>query len=344
MSLLINESSQCEFFVPDIFDTLGASFKNDIASMEHPIFTLSKKIDLRNLEYEKGDVKITIKPNTDGLPTIFDKDILLYCISIMMNEINAGRTPPRTLRISCHDLLKTTNRATNDNGYRLLKKALDRLKGVSIKTNIKTNKHEQTSAFGIIDRYDIVESNKVKNRMVRLEITLAKWFYNSAIGKEVLTIHPDYFRLGKPIERRLYEIARKHCGKSHQWEIKLDKLLLKIGSTGSLRLFRSRLKKIALDNNLPDYCFSIDGNDKVLFYQKHNNAEKNTSSKEINFNIFDIRPNTLKYARTLLINTGFDINTIMDQWITYMNTKEPPANKNGSFIGFVKHKIKQQTY
>ncbi len=30
---------------------------------------------------------------------------------------------------------------------------------------------------------------------------------------EVLTLPPDYFRLRKPTERRIYEIARKHCGK-----------------------------------------------------------------------------------------------------------------------------------
>ncbi|MCA9184408.1 MAG: replication initiator protein A [Pirellulaceae bacterium] len=28
----------------------------------------------------------------------------------------------------------------------------------------------------------------------------------------MLTLHRDYFRLRKPLERRVYEIARKHCG------------------------------------------------------------------------------------------------------------------------------------
>ncbi len=30
-------------------------------------------------------------------------------------------------------------------------------------------------------------------------------------------MHRDYFRLRKPLERRMYELARKHCGKQDEW-------------------------------------------------------------------------------------------------------------------------------
>lgn len=139
-SLLPERHPVQDFFIADIFDNIPV--KDDIASMEHPVFSLSKKRDIRNLEYKNGNFTITFKPTTDGLPTIFDKDILLYCGSLMMKEINRGNIPPKKLRISSHDLLVATNRKTSGEGYRLLKKALDRLKGVSIKTNIKTNNHQ----------------------------------------------------------------------------------------------------------------------------------------------------------------------------------------------------------
>ncbi|MCB0633944.1 MAG: replication initiator protein A, partial [Lewinella sp.] len=222
LSLLPERHPTKDFFIADIFDNLP--FKDDIASMEHPIFTLSKKKDLRDLEYRYGDVRISIQPTSDGLPNIFDKDVLLYCGSMLMEQINKGTIPPKTLRISSHDLLVATNRPTSGEGYTLLKKALDRLSGVKIKTNIKTNKREITERFGLIDKYTIIESSRVKKRMVRLEITLSDWFYNSIIGKEVLTINREYFRLGKALERRLYEIARKHCGKNPEWSIGLKKL------------------------------------------------------------------------------------------------------------------------
>jgi plasmid replication initiation protein len=53
----------------------------------------------------------------------------------------------------------------------------------------------------------LVESVKRTKRMVELEITLSEWLYNSVIGEEVLSINHDYFRLRKPIERRIYEIG-----------------------------------------------------------------------------------------------------------------------------------------
>jgi hypothetical protein len=35
--------------------------------------------------------------------------------------------------------------------------------------------------------------------------------YNAVAGFEVLTLHRDYFRLRKPMERRIYELARKRA-------------------------------------------------------------------------------------------------------------------------------------
>lgn len=61
--------------------------------------------------------------------------------------------------------------------------------------------------------------------MIELEVTLSEWLYNSVIGEEILSIDHDYFRLRKPIERRIYEIARKHCGKQKKWYIGLKKVL-----------------------------------------------------------------------------------------------------------------------
>ena len=57
--------------------------------------------------------------------------------------------------------------------------------------------------------------------MEAVEVTLSEWLYNAVLGKEVLTISRDYFRLRKPIERRLYELARKHCGNQEKWTVGL---------------------------------------------------------------------------------------------------------------------------
>lgn len=339
MSLLKENRPEHDFFMADIFD--NTPVKDDMASMEHPLFVLSKKKDMRNLEYRKDNVSITIKPNTDGLPTIFDKDVLLYCGSLLMAEINAGRIPSKTLRVSSHDLLVSTNRMVNGEGYRLLKQALDRLQGVSIKTNVKTNKREQTSAFGIIESYDIIESSKVKNRMVKLEITLSDWFYNSIIGKEVLTINRDYFRLGKPMERRFYEIARKHCGNQREWSIGLSALMDKTGSTGTLRLFRSRTKIIAEDNHIPDYSMALDADDKVTFRRKNTAPEDNQEWLPLD-DMPRIRKATIDKARRIVddAGTGWSFQAIHEQFtVALASGKFTPENADGAFIGFVKKKV-----
>ena len=343
MTLLAEKHPIRDFFVADIFDNLGAAFKDDMASMEHPIFVLSKKKDMRNLEYRKDGVSISIKPTTDGLPTIFDKDILLYCASLLMTEINAGRMPPKTLRVSSHDLLVATNRQTNDDGYKRLKQALNRLTGVLINTNIKTNKREITKGFGILDSYEVIESSKVKNRMVKLEITLSDWFYNSIVGKEVLTINRDYFRLGKPMERRLYEIARKHCGRQHSWSIGLIPLMEKTGSTGTLRLFRSRMKIIAQDDHLPDYAITIDDSDKVTFISK--NAGTDMQELLPLDDLPTISRKTLNTAARIVedAGTGWDFHTLHSEFTqSLISGTFKPDNANGAFINFIKKKVKER--
>ena len=336
MTRLKDNYPQADFFIPDMFDNLGASFKDDIASMEHPIFVLSKKKDMRHLEYKNGEVSITIAPSTYGLPTIFDKDVLLYCAALLMTEINAGKTPPKTLRVSCRDMLVSTNKRTDGNDYERLKQALDRLTGVMIKTNKKTNNREIIRGFGVLDSYEVIESSKVKNRMVRLEITLSDWFYNSVLGKEVLTINRDYFLLGKPMERRLYEIARKFCGESAQWKIGLAKLMEKTGSTDTLRKFRLRLKTIASDDHLPDYSLALDENDIVTFRQKTEVTQLPLLDRK---QLRDIKGETIGRARDMLVGTGLDFDNVITEWSNHMQKKGNPENINGALIGFVKTKI-----
>jgi plasmid replication initiation protein len=342
-NLLPIRHAQGEFFIADIFD--GLPFKDDMASMGYPFFSLSKKIDLRTIEYKKDGVHITITPSIKGLPTIFDKDVLLYCGSLLMSEFKrleaiGGGLPPKTLRVSTNDLLIATNRYICGDSYDLTEKSLDRLHGVSIKTNIKTNDIEQTQAFHLIESYEFIKSHYVKDRRVALEITLSDWFYNSVIGKEVLTISRDYFRLGKSLERRLYELVRKHCGHQSEWRIAMQTLHEKSGSTGRLALFRSYVKAIAEDNHLPDYTLEIIEGDNVLF--------KNRKSEYLP--LFDnpqdlplISPETIKKGAILVqkSGTGWDYQELCNQFNQEILNGFRPKRINGAFLNFIKKKIRQ---
>jgi len=77
----------------------------------------------------------------------------------------------------------------------------------------------------------------------------------------VLTLSPDYFRLRKPLDRRIYELARKHCGAQASWRVTVATLHEKSGSTGGLRKFRLNVKTLAETDELPDYRVTFDHDD-----------------------------------------------------------------------------------
>jgi len=267
-ALLPERHKQKDFFICDVFD----SFKDDIASMEHPVFSLSKKPDHRVLMYEYNGVKIKIKPSYTGLATILDKDILLYLASSLMSAKNCGERISKTVRFTSYDYLIATNKGTGGFQYNQMKEGLERLKGTVIQTNIKTNGVETTEEFGLIDKWKIVKEDG-KGKAIAIELKLSDWFYNSIVGDSVLSIDRDYFRLRKPTERRLYEIARKHCGNQMTWKINIEKLKSKMGITSQLKTLRFNLRKIATTNHLPEYNIFIE-DDMVLFSRKDAPKEK----------------------------------------------------------------------
>ncbi|WP_375244921.1 replication initiator protein A [Sphingomonas parapaucimobilis] len=114
MSLLPDRHPNLDFFVLDIADAVP---KDDMASMEHPLFSLATKPDMRHLEYRNGDNVLKIRPSGLGLPTIFDKDILIFTISQLMARKNRGEPIGDTVRFSARELSVATNRPIGGNHY-----------------------------------------------------------------------------------------------------------------------------------------------------------------------------------------------------------------------------------
>ena len=104
--------------------------------------------------------------------------------------------------------------------------------------------------------------------MVAVEITLPEWLYRSVQAKQVLTLSPDYFRIRKPVDRRIYELARKHCGNQRQWQCTLKTLHEKSGSTDALRNFRGAVRTLSEADQLPDYRVQLDDSDLVTFSRR----------------------------------------------------------------------------
>jgi plasmid replication initiation protein len=106
--------------------------------------------------------------------------------------------------------------------------------------------------------------------MVAVQLRLSDWLYNAVLGHEVLTLSREYFRLSGGLERRLYELARKHCGHQATWTIGVDLLHKKTGSMATLRKFRELLKRAADNDALPDYRIRYDTeSEQAVFYTKN---------------------------------------------------------------------------
>lgn len=329
--LLPDRNEQGDFFVCDIFD---AAPKGDMASMAHPIFSLATKPDYRIREYKAaGGEFVIVKPSADGLATIHDRDVLIYCISQIIAALNEGREVSQVVRIKAHDLLKATNRVTDGRGYEGLRAALTRLQGTQIETNIITGGMEQLDIFSIIDRARIVRETR-DGRMQEVEVRLSDWVFNAIREKEVLTLHRDYFRLRKPLERRIYELARKHCGTKSEWRIGLRKLQEKCGSGSTLREFRRLVLNIveqdAEHGHIPDYALSFDSaNDQVVMTSR--NTVREVEAEDV-VHVPPLKPDT--YAKARDAAPGWDVYALEQEWREWIS--EAPREPNAAFLGFCK--------
>jgi hypothetical protein len=323
-----------DFFICDVTDAIP---KDDMGSMEHPIFSLSTKPDRTVREYEHNGVKITITPSVMGLATIHDKDILIFCISQLVAKMNAGAPLHKTVHLKAYDLLVSTNRNTDGRGYEQLEAALDRLSGTRIKTNIKTNEERIKEGFGLIDSWKVVRHSK-SERMSEVQITLSDWVFNAVLGREVLTLHRGYFRLRKPLERRIYELGRKHCGKQDEWTISLELLKKKCGSGSEDFEFRRLVgvicKEDAQHNHIPDYAVSLDG-DNVRFVNRHTMKPLPVHDTTF-FPTVDLET----YNDARIVAPGYDVYALEQEWRNFWVESGKPELKSAdaAFIGFCKNR------
>lgn len=329
-SLLPVRHPEMDFFVCNISNPVP---KDDMASMEHPIFSLSTKPDCRILEYKHKDVTVEITPSMKGLATIHDKDILIYCISQIIARKNKGLPVSRKLYIQAYDMLVSCNRPTGGESYERLVAAMERLSGTRIKTNIETGEDTIVAGFGMIESWDIVRRTR-QGRMVSMSVTLSEWLYNAVLADEVLTLSKDYFRLRKPIERRIYEITRKHCGAQNNWKVGLELLHKKCGSADTLRKFRMKIRELAQSGHLPDYDLKFEKEtDSVVFFSK----KRTEQSHQLDMVLLEQK--TLEKAKPYAIQLRKELYMLEQEWRSWNAKKRSKiSNPDAAFLKFCQKK------
>jgi plasmid replication initiation protein len=331
MALLKEKHPNRDFFVVDFADVVP---KDDTATMEHPLFSLATKPDMRHLRYENGGISLEIVPGTTGLPTIFDKDVLIFCVSVLMHRMNAGQAIDRSVRFSAREFCVATNRPVGGDHYKRLKAAFSRLMDVRFTTNMPFQGKRKTRMFHLVDEASFVSSGDERDRLEYCEVKLSDWTMDAIHNRALVSINRDYFRLRRPLERRLYELARKHCGSQEKWTIGLEKLQLKTGSNAPLKRFRHNLRQIIADDETPVYKFSLGANDLVTVRPRRTENQITPSIK--------IPSWADEKAREVARSKGWDFYALQSEFVGFATSKinagDPPKDIGAAFVGFCKSK------
>ena len=257
-----------------LVDLMAATPKSAIPTAEHPFFGLSKNPWKKNgcvRRYESPSGKEYLELSGDqryGLPTIFDQDFLIYAVSAMAAERKKLKDTPHAsgrrrvlnniIQFSTAEFADFTHRTTigKDGKVRLpgsryeqIEAGINRLVRTTVTTNIVSAGFSRTDLFGILDSASIERRELLRKHgaaaeaLVACRIKLSDWILAAIEAGHLITLDRRYFDLRSPLDRRLYQIIRKHCGQQTKWEIGLPKLYLKSGSLSPLREFRRQIRQ-----------------------------------------------------------------------------------------------------
>ena len=188
-----------------------------------------------------------------------------------------------------------------------------------------------TTGFGLIEGWQIVRRTRA-GRMVSVSVTLSEWLYRAILARSVLTLSRDYFTLRRPLERRLYELSRKHCGRQSRWRVSLEVLQKKTGSASPRRVFRAMLREIIAADRLPDYHLSEEPGDMVRVVPRA--AVVEPAPRGLGARLA-LRPETFDAARALA--PGADVYALEAEWRAWWVSTGSPRLRSAdrAFLGWL---------
>ncbi len=144
----------------------------------------------------------------------------------------------------------------------------------------------------------------------------------------MLTLSRDYFRLRKPLERRIYELARKHCGRQTEWRVSVETLAKKSGSASPRRVFRKMIRDMIEADKLPDYQLSEEPGDIIRIAQRRPELAPGEGPQ--------LKPETLDEARGM--KPGQDIHSLVAEWRGFWAVSGRPRLRSAdrAFLGWIR--------
>lgn len=231
--------------------------------MAYPYFSLTKQKRTKTLHFvnQTGDIEIKVEGfESYGIANIHDADILLWLSAeIRRHYEHTGEVIYRVL-FSPHKMLKQIGRGKGGAQIKRLPKALRRLSRTHVETTVRTEHQEDESGFNWLIGWRTSVNRKTGEPAKLWSATVHPWLVQGIIqDHNILTLNPDYYRLSSGLEKRLYQIARKHAGKqSFGFVIEMETLHAKVGSGDEFRHFAHEVRKIAQEKGcLLDYQVSV---------------------------------------------------------------------------------------
>jgi hypothetical protein len=232
--------------------------KNSRTVMFWHFFALCKELVTELPVYDDGRIRIEVTGTKFGVANIYDKEILIYIVSLMQDKINRGEVVTRRFTFTINDFCRVVGVKAVGTAYSRIEDALRRLQGTQISTNIETGGEGEDAAFSWISDYKINYRRGMDGKKITKSVTvdLCEWLYRAVLRDGNMLTHPvAYFKL-KPMEKRLYEIARS--GPQDGFRMNLEKLRIRVGSESDLKVFKQRLLAITKRKcPIPEYGISL---------------------------------------------------------------------------------------
>jgi plasmid replication initiation protein len=115
---------------------LKGHVQNDRWIMAYQFFHLDRTNRDWPIVYNDGKVEIRVEG--DKIATMYDLEILIYVVSLMVEKMERGEEVNRAFRFAAHDFFRVAGIDPGGRSYQRIEEALDRLQATRVRTNIVT--------------------------------------------------------------------------------------------------------------------------------------------------------------------------------------------------------------
>lgn len=252
---------QMELFALEILD-FDFSLKDEVDGMSLPIFAVNQKAQQDKLyTWVRHDGKVKMRVEAvAGRPTQHDKDLVIFVVSALMHEYNSTGRVPDLIELQTRQYLIGTDRKDGGSQYAQFEGTLQRIQHMTVvvESDLGDGVKSINKEFAYITGSEVLVRSST-DQVLAVRLKVSDWLKQQISEKNVLTMSRDYFKLTGSLERRIYELFRKHCGKQGKWRVSIDVLHNLVGSASSLKEFKRALGKLIDADSIPEYRMAFDG-------------------------------------------------------------------------------------